>query len=140
MSPAAAAVAERALLAVSLAHVVAGVLLAALPLTPAAHFNLVAAIFSVDKATQEVLFLVSAFGPTVASWGILFFALVRAFFRNPTSGSWWALVLAIMAWAPLDSALCIHYGLYSAVAVNAVIAIVLLALLLGVRGLAHGLP
>lgn len=138
MNPAAAVLTERVLLAVSLAHVVAGALLAALPLAPAVHFNLVAAIFSVDKATEEVLFLVSAFGPTVASWGILFFALVRAYFRNPTSGSWWALVLAIVVWAPLDSALCIHYGLYSAVAVNAMIAIVLLALLLGVRGLAYG--
>ena len=138
MNPAAAVLTERVLLAVSLAHVVAGVLLAALPLAPAVHFNLVAAIFSVDKATEEVLFLVSAFGPTVASWGILFFALVRVFFRKPTNGSWWALVLAIVVWAPLDSALCIHYGLYSAVAVNAVIATVLLALLLGVRGLAYG--
>ena len=106
----------------------------------AVHFDLVAAIFNVDKATREVLFLVSAFGPTVASWGILFFALVRTYFRNPTSGSWWALVLAIAIWAPLDSALCIHYGLYSAVGMNAVIALVLLALLLRVRGLAYGLP
>lgn len=140
MTSAPAVVTERVLLAVSLAHVVAGVLLAALPMAPAVHFSLVAAIFGVDKATKEVLFLVSAFGPTVASWGILFFALVRAFFRNPTNGSWWALVMAIAIWAPLDSALCIHYGLYSAVAVNAMIAIVLLALLLGVRGLAYGLP
>ena len=119
---------------------IAGVLLAALPLAPSVHSGLVAAIFGEAKATPEVRFLVSAFGPTVASWGVLFFALVRAFFRNPTTGSWWALVLAIVVWAPLDSALCVHYGLYSAVTVNAVIAIVLLALLLRVRGLAYGLP
>lgn len=121
-----------------MAHVIAGVLLAALPLSPTVHSGLVAAIFGEAKATPEVHFLVSAFGPTVASWGILFFALVRVFFRKPTNGSWWALVLAIVVWAPLDSALCIHYGLYSAVAVNAMIAFVLLVLLLGVRGLAYG--
>ena len=140
MSPAAAAVTERALLAVSLAHVVAGVLLAALPVAPAVHFDLVASIFSGDKATQEVLFLVSAFGPTVASWGILFFALVRAFFRNPTSGSWRALVFSIVIWAPLDSTLCIYYGLDAAVAINAAVALVVLGLLMSVRGLAYRPP
>ena len=119
---------------------IAGVLLAALPLAPPVHSGLVAAIFGEAKATPEVHFLVSAFGPTVASWGILFFALVRAFFRNPTNGSWWALVLAIVIWAPLDSALCIYYGLYPAVAANAVIAAVFLGLLLSARGMVRGVP
>jgi hypothetical protein len=120
------------------AHVIAGVLLAALPLAPSVHSGLVVAIFGGRKTTEEVLFLVSAFGPTIASWGVLFYALVRAFFRNPTSGTWWALVLAVVIWAPLDSALCIHYGLYAVVAANMVIAVVFLVLLLRVRGLAHG--
>jgi hypothetical protein len=118
-------------------HVIAGVLLAALPLAPSVHSGLVAAIFGEAKATPEVHFLVSAFGPTVASWGILFFALVRAFFRNPTNGSWWALVLAIVIWAPLDSALCAYYGLYLPIVLNAVVAVVLLGLLISVRRLSY---
>jgi hypothetical protein len=129
---------ERILLAIALAHVVAGVSLAMLPFAPSVHFKLVAAIFGAGKATEEVMFLVSVFGPTVASWGILFFALVRTYFRNPASGSWWALALSIAVWAPLDSALCLYYGLHFAVALNAVIAVAILGLLLSVRGLAHG--
>jgi hypothetical protein len=44
------------------------------------------------------------------------YALVRAFFRIRTSVRVGALVLSIVVWAPLDSALCIYYGLYPAVA------------------------
>lgn len=119
---------------------IAGVLLAALPLAPTVHSGLVEVIFGEAKATPEVHFLVSAFGPTVASWGILFFALVRAFFRNPTNDSWWPLVLAIVIWAPLDSALCIYYGLYPGVAANVAIAAVFLGLLLSARGMVRGVP
>ena len=126
-------VTEKILLAIALAHVAAGAALAALPLAPSFHSQLVSAIFGADKASEEVKFLVSVFGPTVASWGILFYALVRAYFRNPTCGSWWALVLSVVVWAPLDSALCIHYGLTFPVALNAAIAVLLLGLLLGAR-------
>jgi hypothetical protein len=129
-------VTERILLTLALAHVVAGGLLALLPFAPSVHIKLVGAIFGEGKASEEVMFLVSVFGPTVASWGVLFFALVKSFFRNPTSGSWWALVLSIAVWAPLDSALCIYYGLYSAVALNAAIAAAFLGLLFSVRSLA----
>ena len=128
---------ERILLEIALAHMVAGLAFAALPLLPAVHSGLAAAIFGEAKATREVQFLVSAFGPTVASWAVLFYALVRAFFRNPTRGSWWALVLSIVIWAPLDSALCIYYGLYAAVAINAAVALVVLGLLMSVRRLAY---
>jgi hypothetical protein len=130
-------VTEGLLLTVALAHVIAGVSLTFLPFAPSAHFKLVAAIFGEGKASEEVMFLISVFGPTVASWGVLFFALVRTFFRNPTSGSWWALVLSIAVWAPLDSALSIYYGLYSAIALNAAVATVFLWLLFSVRGLAY---
>ncbi len=130
-------VAKKILLTVALAHVVAGLLLAILPFAPSVHVKLVVAIFGEGKDSEEVMFLLSVFGPTVASWGILFFALAKAFFRNPTTGSWWGLVLSIAIWAPLDSALCMYYGLYSAVALNAAIALAFLALLLPVRGLAY---
>ena len=131
---------ERLLLAIALAHVAVGLGLAALPLAPSIHAGLAAVIFGTGKATEEVRFLLSVFGPTIASWGILFYALVRAFFRHPTRGSWWALVLSIAIWAPLDSALCAYYGLYAAIALNAVVAVTLLGLLISVRRLAYAPP
>jgi len=86
------------------------------------------------------MFLVSVFGPTIASWGILFFSLARTFFSNPTRGLWWALILSIVTWALLDSALCVYYGIYSAVVLNAAVAALFLGLLLGTRDLAHDRP
>ena len=131
---------ERLLLAIALAHVAVGLGFATLPLAPSVHSSLAAAIFGAGNATEEVRFLLSVFGPTIASWGVLFYALVRAFFRNPTRGSWWALVLSIVVWAPLDSALCACYGLYAAIALNAVVAVVLLGLLISVRRLTYASP
>lgn len=80
-----------------------------------------------------IKFLIAVFGPTVASWSVLFYALVKAFFRRPSRGTWWALVMSIVVWAPMDSALSIYYGLYPAVALNAVVASLFLGLLFNVR-------
>jgi hypothetical protein len=123
-----------------MAHVAVGLGFAALPLAPSLHSSLAGVIFGASKATEEVRFLLSVVGPTIASWGVLFYALVRTFFRNPTRGSWWALVLSIAIWAPLDSALCAYYGLYPAIALNAVVALVLLGLLISVRRVAYAPP
>src|SRR5690348_15301804 len=108
------AVIERTLLALALVHVAGGVALAALPLVPRIHADLVSAVFGEAATSEAAMFMVSVFGPTVASWGVLFFALVKTYFRDPAPGTWRALVLAILIWAPLDSLLCIRYGLYSA--------------------------
>ena len=128
---------EKLLLLLALAHVVAGLVLTLLPFAPAAHRMLVATIFGEARTTNDVMFLISVFGPTVASWGVLFYALTQAYFGNPTRGAWRALVLSILIWVPLDSALCIHYGLYAAVGMNLIVALVFLGLLFSVRGLAQ---
>ena len=127
--------AERLLLFIALAHVIAGLALTLLPLTPDLQQTLASAIFSAGKTSDTVMFLISVFGPTVASWGVLFFALIRAYFRHPTRDSWRALVLSILIWAPLDSALSIHYGLHAAAVLNAGVAVIVLGLLFGVRGI-----
>ncbi len=128
---------KKLLLLFALVHVVAGLVLTLLPLAPSIHRMLVVTFFGEARTTDDVLFLVSVFEPTLASWGVVFYALTQAFFRNPTSGAWWALVLSILIWAPLDSALCIHYGLYAAVGMNLIVALVFLGLLFSVRGLAQ---
>ena len=124
---------ERLLLGLGLAHIIAGLALAALPLAPTLHLALVSATFGADKVSRETLFLFSVFGPTMASWGVLFFALVRSYFRQRTRGTWRALVLSVVIWAPLDSALSMHYGLHAAVALNAAVALLLLTLLFRAR-------
>ena len=126
--------AARLLLGLALAHVLAGLLLTGLPLVPSFHQRLAAAIFDEGQVTKEVLFLIAVYGPTVASWGVLFFALVKAYLRNPAIGTWRALVLSVLVWAVLDSSLCIHYGLHFAIALNVLIAGTLLVLVFAVRG------
>ena len=128
---------ERMLLFLALAHVAAGLLLTLLPLVPSLHERLAATIFGEGRVTREVLFLVAVFGPTVASWGVLLFALVKAFFRNPSIATWRALVVSVLVWAVLDSSLCAYYGLYFAVALNVLIAGALLAMLFAARSLAR---
>ena len=126
---------ERLLLSLAAAHIVAGVSLPLLPFVPAVHLQLITLIFGAEKVSEEVKFLIAVFGPTVASWGVLFYALVKTYFRNPTRGTWWALVMSIVVWAPMDSALSIYYGLYPAVALNAAVASLFLGLLFRVRRL-----
>lgn len=126
---------ERLLLFIALSHVIAGLALSLLPLSPGLQQTLASAIFSTDKASDTVMFLISVFGPTLAGWGVLFYALVRAYFRHPTRDSWRALVWSILPWAPLDSALSIRYGLHAAAVLNAVIAVIILWLLFNIRNI-----
>lgn len=78
-------------------------------------------------------FLFAVLGPTVASWGVLFSAVVRQFIDYPTRRLWNALLLAIVVWAPLDTGLCLYYGVYGGVAVNGLVVVLLLVLLFKVR-------
>ncbi len=124
---------EKLLLALAAVHIVAGVSLTLLPFVPTLHLQLTSLIFGAEKVSEEIKFLIAVFGPTVASWGVLFYALVKTFFRSSTRGTWWALLMSIVVWAPMDSALSLYYGLYPAVALNAVVAGLFLGLLFSVR-------
>ncbi len=78
-------------------------------------------------------FLFAVFGPTVASWGVLFTAVVRQFIDYPTRRLWNAMVLAVVIWAPLDTGLCWYYGVTGGVVVNGLVFVLLIALLFKVR-------
>ncbi len=79
------------LLALAAAHIVAGVSLTLLSFVPTLHLQLASLIFGAEKVSEEIKFLMAVFGPTVASWGVLFYALVKAFFAAPAGahgGRW----------------------------------------------------
>jgi len=112
-------------------HVVAGLLLFLTAFFPSAQDALASAAgLTGDKFSP---FLFAVFGPTVASWGILFGVVVRQFVEYPSRRLWNAMVLAVVIWAPLDTALCAYYGVYGGVAVNVLIATLLIVLLLKVK-------
>ena len=78
-------------------------------------------------------FLFAVLGPTIASWGILFTAVVRQFIDYPTRRLWNALVLAVAVWAPLDIGLCWYYGVIIGAVGDGLVFLLLLVLLFKVR-------
>ena len=112
-------------------HVVAGLLLFLTAFLPSAQDYLAGAAGLTDDNYSPFLFAV--FGPTVASWGVLFGVVVRQFIEYPSRRLWNAMVLAVVIWAPLDTSLCFYYGVYGGVVVNALVTVLLLALLFNVK-------
>lgn len=101
---------------IAIAHVAGGFLLPILVNTPLfATYNVtVYQALGVEGTGQNstINFLHGLFGPTIASWGILFFYVVTTTFTKPDKKGWWAILLACLAWAPLDSFLSIQKGIY----------------------------
>lgn len=79
-----------------------------------------------QAAPGRTAFDVGLFGPTIASWGILFlFAVDTAFTRRDKAG-WWSLILSALVWAPYDAALSISRG----ISINALADLIVLASIL----------
>ncbi len=115
-------------------HVVAGLLIFATAFSPAAQESLKSLIVT-DDATIWSAFFVAILGPTIAGWGILFTALINQYFASPSLSLWKSLVFSIIIWAPLDTALCLYYGIWIGAVINAAIVMVLAGLLLSARKL-----
>lgn len=93
------------------------------------YFDLMAHTFAVNGADSASLmhFLISIFGPTVASWGVLFWALVTQSFQLRSKSGWWLMMAATAVWAIYDSIYSSLYGLWLHAVLNGA---VLLAIVL----------
>lgn len=115
---------------VAIAHVIGGLLLPFLINTPlfATYNTVVYQTLGVERTAQNsnINFLLGLFGPTIASWGILFFHVVTTTFSKPDKKGWWTILLACLAWAPLDSLLSIQMGIY----INGLIDLIVFAMIL----------
>ena len=80
-----------------------------------------------------VAILCGGSGPNDRELGCTFRALAHHFLNAPSESSWRAMLFAVLIWAPLDSALCLYYGVWAGAVVNVVVTVVLLVLLLAVR-------
>lgn len=78
-------------------------------------------------------FLFAVIGATIASWGVLFCVVVSQFRDYPTKRLWNAMLIAILVWAPLDTGLCLYYGVYGGAILNSVVVVILIGLLVAVR-------
>ncbi len=128
---------ERLLKLVGPAHIAGGLLVFASGFSPTAQ----AWLESLFAQTGELVwspFFVAVLGPTIASWGLLFAVVVNQFYETPSPRLWKSLVAAVAIWAPLDTALCLYFGLYGGAVLNAVVVVGLAALLIAAKPLAHG--
>jgi len=115
---------------IAIAHIIGGILLPFLVNTSLfeTYNTLVyqALGFDATRANSEINFLLGLFGPTIASWGVLFLYVVTSAFRNMDQKGWWAIFLCCLAWAPYDSLLSIQKGIYINALINLISALAIL--------------
>jgi hypothetical protein len=122
---------------IAIAHIIGGILLPFLVNTSlfATYNTLVyrALGFDVARTNSEINFLIGLFGPTIASWGVLFLYVVTSAFKNLDPKGWWAIFLCCLAWAPYDSLLSIQKGIHINALINLISALAILTPLFVVR-------
>lgn len=122
---------------IAIIHIAGGILLPCLINTPVfeTYNTLVykALGFDTARVNPEINFLLGLFGPTIASWGVLFFYVVTSAFKRLDQKGWWAIFICCLAWAPYDSLLSIQKGIYINALINLVSALAILIPLFMVR-------
>lgn len=115
---------QRILQIIAILHIVAGLLF---PWIVASHgFDAyrhhVQLVFDAEGygAEQQAEFLMAIFGPTIASWGVLFLYAVNSAFSRPSPQAWWFMLTACLVWAPYDSVYSLQQGVYLNAYINAV--------------------
>ena len=129
--------AKRWLQLIAIAHIIGGLMLPVVVQLDIAqpYFRLMANEFALSSQ-QDLLFLqflVGIFGPTIASWGVLFWAVVTQSFALPTKGAWWIKIAASVVWAVYDSIYSNFYGLWINAVINGVVFISIVVPLWRVR-------
>jgi len=70
--------------------------------------------------------LIALFGPTIASWGVLFFILVNSGLSHLSRSKYYLLLLALLTWAIYDSFISILINFTINVAINGIALILLI--------------
>ncbi len=117
-------------------HVVGGLLLFASAFFPSAQ-SAIASLVNLPAGQDFSSFFVAILGPTIASWGVLFSAVVTQFYAAPSPSLWKAMVWSVAIWAPLDTGLCLYFGVYGGAVVNSIVVVVLFGLLANVKSVAY---
>lgn len=111
--------AKRWLQTLAIIHIIGGLLLPIMVYTQLAapYFEHLQASFP-NSNPQSLQFLIGVFGPTVASWGLLFFYAIGKAFESQTRKDWWLLVSAALIWAVLDTAFSIANNVFAHLYLN----------------------
>jgi len=88
------------LLSIAIIHIIGGFLVPLIVNTPIMeiYVNHVSTAFNSPNAadSQQARFLISLLGPTIASWGLLFFYTIDSSFANPSPKAWWFMIMACL--------------------------------------------
>jgi hypothetical protein len=88
---------------VAIAHILGGIFLPLLVNSPlfATYNTLLYQALGAETTVQNsaINFLMGLFGPTIASWGVLFLYVVSTAFKNPDPKGWWVIFLSCIVWA-----------------------------------------
>ncbi|MGH8446272.1 MAG: hypothetical protein ACREVL_13450 [Solimonas sp.] len=114
----------------ALLHIAGGIALPFLVLYSHALDRLLPVLADASPMTR---FCTAAFGPTIASWGLLAWFLVRRGLREGRRWACDALLYAVLTWLPLDLALCYSFGYAPGIAIDAGMAVAMLLPLLWLR-------
>ncbi|MBD3653358.1 hypothetical protein [Kangiella sp.] len=123
---------KRWLQTLAIIHIIGGLLLPIMVYTSRAtpYFTHLQNAFP-DSSPESLRFLIGVFGPTVASWGLLFFYAIGKAFETQTNKDWWLLVSATLVWAVLDTAFSIANNVFAHLYLNgSVLVLFLIPLLL----------
>lgn len=124
---------------IAVAHIFLGVLLPFLAQIGTIEKLLVSAMFNNIELSREahvqVSYVISLFGPTIASWGVLLFILIQHYSQTPTAKTWLGLVAAILVWYIGDTAYSLLNNVSAAFVLNTLVAICLLVPLWQIRNL-----
>lgn len=69
-------------------------------------------------AQDGAVFWVGVFGPTVASWGLLFLCLLNVYFARVSTRVWCNLVFSVLLWGVVDTTYCLLLGVPQALFSN----------------------
>ncbi len=79
-----------------------------------------------SSIAEHMTYLITLFGPTVASWGVLLLVLTNNYYQQPNKAQWLGLMLAVLIWFIGDSSYSMLNGVHAAAALNSAVAIMLL--------------
>ena len=114
----------------AIGHIVLGISFPFLGQVNVVNELLIAGMFpdqalSADTAAQAS-YLITLFGPTVASWGILLLLLINTFIKAPSLYLWRGMITAVLVWYIGDTSYSGSHGATGAIILNSVVALLLL--------------
>ncbi|NVJ67313.1 MAG: hypothetical protein HWE16_12565 [Gammaproteobacteria bacterium] len=126
--------AEKWLKTLAALHIIGGLLLPVLALTSLSNHYIQSLEGQFPNSNPDVLkFLVGVFGPTVASWGLLFYYSVDKAFVSRRHKDWLFRLFALLIWALLDTLYGLYFGVNSHILINGLALLLFLTPLLIVK-------